>query len=110
MTRTNRWFATWLGAVLVFPAALPTLAHGRAMGVEVWTDRGDDAVYKPGEAMQVKVRASDDAFLLVYEIDSEGKVTVLYPWRRGTGRVEGHRTYRLPPEDSRYELSVEQAT
>ena len=85
-------------------------AHARPLSVEVWTDRGDDAVYKPGEAMQVKVRTNDDAFLLVYEIDAEGKVTVLYPWRRGTGQVEGKRTYMVPPENSQYELAVESTT
>ena len=85
-------------------------AGARTLGVEVWTDRGDDAVYQAGDAMQVKVRASDDAYLLVYEIDSEGQVSVLYPWRRGSNLVEGHRTYRLPPEGSGYELAVEKST
>ncbi|MFN8589559.1 MAG: DUF4384 domain-containing protein [Candidatus Eisenbacteria bacterium] len=82
-------------------------ARGRALGVDVWTDRGDDAVYEPGDAMQVKVRATDDTYLLVYEIDADGHISVLYPWRRTGAVVEGHRTYRLPPQDSRYELVVD---
>ncbi len=83
-------------------------ARGRALGVDVWTDRGDDAVYQPGDAMQVKARTTDDTYLLVYEIDAEGRISVLYPWRRAGAVVEGHRTYRLPPQDSRYELVVDQ--
>ena len=89
-------------------AAAPALA--RRMDVEVWTDRGDDAVYEPGDAMRVKVRATDDAYLLVYEIDSEGAVNLLYPFKRGTGRIEARRTLRLPEDNSDYQLAVERAT
>jgi hypothetical protein len=97
-------------AALALAIALPAGAQARTLGLEVWTDRGDDAVYQAGEAMQVKVRASDDAYLLVYEIDAEGRISVLYPWRRGSNLVEGRRTYRLPPEGSGYELAVEKST
>jgi len=101
--------------IRLLPAALLLLlsavapAFARQMGIEVWTDRGDDAVYQPGEAMSVKIRVSDDAYLLVYEIDSEGAVNLLYPWKRGLGRVEAHNTLRLP-EDNSYQLVVEGAT
>ncbi len=80
------------------------------VGVEVWTDRGQDAVYKPGDLMQVKVRASDDAYLLVYEIDTDGNVRVLFPYQGQSGFVEGRRTVRVPDEDSNVELVVEQNT
>ncbi|HEV2106529.1 MAG TPA: DUF4384 domain-containing protein, partial [Candidatus Eisenbacteria bacterium] len=89
-------------------AAAPAMAH--RLDVELWTDRGDNAVYQPGDAMQVKVRTNDDAYLLVYEIDSEGSVHVLFPWKHTSGMVDGRRTYRIPSEDSRYELQVEAAT
>jgi hypothetical protein len=85
-------------------------AQAGRMDVEVWTDRGNDAVYEPGDAMRVKVRTTEDAYLLVYEIDSEGNVSLLYPWTRGTGRVEARRTLRLPDESSDYQLVVEKAT
>ena len=93
---------------LTLMAASP--AQARRLDVEVWTDRGDDAVYQPGETMLIKARTTDDAYLLVYEISSEGDVRVLYPWKRSNGFVEARRTYRLPPEGSGYELAVEQAT
>lgn len=88
-------------------ALLAPAAWARPLGVEVWTDRGDDAVYEPGENMQVKVRASDDAYLLVYEIDSEGQVRLLFPWRQQRGFAEGRRTYLVPPENARVDLVVE---
>jgi hypothetical protein len=109
MLRNHRWVPGAFAAIALL-AALPVASSARTLGVEVWTDRGDDAVYQAGDAMQVKVRASDDAYLLVYEIDSEGGITVLYPWRRSSNLVEGHRTYRFPPEGSNYELAVEKAT
>lgn len=101
-----------IGAAVALAALLvaPVSAMARPLSVEVWTDRGDDAVYTPGDAMQVKVRTNDDAYLLVYEIDSDGRVTVLFPFRRASGMVEGRSTLRLPPEDSRYELTVERET
>ncbi|MCC6348904.1 MAG: DUF4384 domain-containing protein [Candidatus Eisenbacteria bacterium] len=108
MLRTN-----WVSGVAATIAVLlvsATAAIARPLSVEVWTDRGDDAVYTAGDAMQVKVRANDDAYLLVYEINSDGQVTVLFPFRRASGMVEGRSTLRLPPEDSRYELTVESDT
>lgn len=104
--RWNAGLAAVVAAMLLSAGA----AVARPLSVEVWTDRGDDAVYSPGEQMLVKARTNDDAYLLVYEIDAEGNITVLFPFRRGAGMVEGRNTLRLPPEGSRYELAVEGTT
>jgi hypothetical protein len=77
------------------------------MGVDVWTDRGKDAVYEPGEPVEIKVRVSTDAYVLVYDIDSEGYVRVLYPYEQGRGFVEGRHTYRVPPYESGLQLVVQ---
>ena len=74
-----------LGVGLLLATAGLVIAQPRSLGIEVWTDRGDDAVYKPGDEMQVKVRANDDCYMLVYQIDSDGSISVLYPWRRTSG-------------------------
>lgn len=101
-----------LGAVAasLFTLGMPAPASARALDVDVWTDKGDDGVYQPGDAMRIKVRTTEDAYLLVYEIDSEGQVNLLFPWKRGQGRIEGARTLRLPSDDSDLELAVEQKT
>ncbi len=101
--------ARWLAGVAALGVlALSTPAHAaRGLGVEVWTDRGDDAVYQPGDALEIKARAADDAYLLVYEIDAEGYVRLLYPYRGSSGFVEGRRTYRVPPERSNVDLVVQ---
>jgi len=98
----------WSGlAVVGLLAMAPAAAGARGLDVEVWTDRGDDAVYQPGDALEVRARASDDAYLLVYEIDAEGYVRLLYPYRGGSGFVEGRHTYSVPPERANVDLVVQ---
>lgn len=102
-----RWIAC--AAAGMFACAWsPVPAH--ALGVEIWTDRGSDAVYEPGDALGVQARASDDGFLMVYEIDSEGRVNLLYPYHGSDGYVEGRATYDIPPERANVELVVNDPT
>ena len=98
----------WVGlAALVALTLAPWPARAGGLGVEVWTDRGDDAVYQPGDRMEIQARTSDDAYLLVYEIDAEGYVRLLYPYRGSNGFAEGRRTYRVPPEQANVDLVVQ---
>src|SRR5947207_12495857 len=98
MNARSRWLAMALVIVPTFASGPARASH--AFGVELWTDRGNDALYEPGDRMQVRARASDDAHLLVYEIDSEGNVLLLFPYRGSDGFVEGRETYELPPRNS----------
>jgi hypothetical protein len=91
-----------IGLVLAPPGA-----RARVMGVDIWTDRGKDAVYEPGEPVEIKVRASDDGYLLVYDIDSEGYARVLYPYEGSSGYIAGRQTYRVPPYRSGLQLVVQ---
>jgi len=86
---------------------IPGASHAR-QAVEVWTDRGNEAVYEPGDRMLIKVRSAEDAHVLVYEIDAEGFVRLLFPEGGGSGFLEARQTYRLPPDDSNVELVVQQ--
>lgn len=90
--------------------ALAPVASARPLGIELWTDRGQDAVYQPGDGIQIKVRTSDDAYLLVYEIDSEGYVHLLFPRAFGPNFIEGRQTYRIPNDNSRDQLVVDGPT
>jgi hypothetical protein len=99
-----RWL---LGALMIGLILAPPAARARAVGVDIWTDRGKDAVYEPGEPVEIKVRASDDGYLLVYDIDSEGYVRVLYPYEGSSGYVAGRQTYRVPPYQSGLQLVVQ---
>lgn len=106
MTRIAR--TTGLAALAL--TLLAGAAWARGLGVDVWTDRGDDAVYEPGAALQVKVRANEDAYLLVYAISTEGDVRLLWPTAHGRGFAEGRRTYRVPPEGADYDLVADRET
>jgi len=101
--------AGWIG-LAVACALAPTPASARGLGIEVWTDRGNDAVYQPGDAMQLRTRATDDCYLLVYEIDSDGYVHVLFPYSGRRGFVEARTTTKVPADDSNVDLVVEKAT
>jgi hypothetical protein len=104
MNAKRLWSAA-LSAALTLGAG-PAAA---ALGVELWTDKGSDAVYEPGDLLEVNVRSTDDSYLIVYEIDAEGAVNLLYPYRGSTGLVEGKRTYVLPPENSQVDLVVQES-
>jgi uncharacterized protein DUF4384 len=100
--------ALTIASLLLAFATAPAFAK---VDVELWTDRGDDAVYQSGDAMHLKVRTSDDAWLLVYELDTQGNVNLLYPLKRGsTGRIEGRKTFHLPEDITQDELVVEKET
>jgi Domain of unknown function (DUF4384) len=47
--------------------------------VELWTNRGDAAVYTRGERVRVFFRLDRDAFVTVFRVDTDGRVRVLFP-------------------------------
>jgi len=102
----HRWA---LAAVLLAAIAWPPTGAGAAgLDVEVWTDRGSGAVYDPGEVLEVQARTSGDAFLLVYELDAEGFVRLLFPYHGNNGLVPGGQVLALPDERSNLELVVQE--
>ena len=65
--------------------------------VAVWTDRAADEVYRKGETMTMGFQTNADAYAVVYRIDTEGRVTVLWPRSRmDDGFVFGGHEYGLP--------------
>ncbi len=82
-------------------------ADGRLV-VDVWTDRGDGAVYHVGDPIRVHFRTSVDAYVVVYNVDTEGQVHLLYPHRRYEPHwVVGGREYLLPGARSTYDYVVD---
>ena len=93
------------GALLLLAASLPA-SSASALSVEISTDRGKDAVYRVGDPLSIQARTSDNANLIVYEIDAEGYVHLLFPDRDSSPLVQGGTTYDLPAPDSNLELVV----
>ena len=102
MSRVPWWGLSAVAAIGLLPAA--AIAGGPS--VDVWTDRGADAVYQPGETIELRARCTVDAHLLVYEIDAEGYVHVLFPYRGNASFVEGGRTLSIPSPDASEQLVV----
>jgi hypothetical protein len=83
---------------------------GRA-DVEVWTNKEEGGVYRQGEPMRVFFRTSSDAFVLIYNIDTEGYIHLVYPYGPDDpDRVEGGVTHQVPSRNDPYELVADGPT
>ena len=106
----------WIGAALAGPA--PALANGLVpvpvghhaprppLAVEVWTDREEEAVYYPGEAVAIHFSANDGCYVLVYDIDTEGRIRRLFPAPGDPGYVPGHQVVTLPGPGAGFDYIV----
>ncbi len=70
--------------------------------VAVWVDRNEDEVYRKGQEMAVGFQSNEDAYAVVYRIDTDGEVTILWPRSRmDDGFVFGGHEYELPVNGAR---------
>ena len=66
------------------------------MRVNVWLDDQRD-IFRVGDRTRVRLRTSEDAYVAVLHIDTNGDVEFLYPRSPSDdGYVQGGRTYSLP--------------
>jgi hypothetical protein len=64
--------------------------------VEIWTDRTMGSVYSAGERVNVYMRPEYDCYVMVYDIDTDGNLRLLFPYdSRDDGFVRGGQIYRL---------------
>ncbi len=71
--------------------------EAQPLRVNIWHDREDDEVYSRGESIRIHFETNQDAYAVVYRIDAEGRVTILWPRsREDDGFVFGAHTYNLP--------------
>src|SRR5881396_1664557 len=47
--------------------------------IELWTNRGEGAVYTPGERVRLFFRLDQDAYITIFRVDTDGRVRVLFP-------------------------------
>jgi hypothetical protein len=75
--------------------------------VDLEIDKGDDATYYSGEPIFISCIASDDAYVIIYNIDSEGGLHLLYPESPdGSCFMPANTTHQIPEEDDDYSLKV----
>lgn len=97
------------GATLAGAASAATQVERGAdrsrLTVDVWTNKEEGGVYRPGEGMRIFFRPSADAFVLLYNIDTDGYIHLIYPYGPDDpDRVEGGRTYQIPSRRDPYDL------
>ncbi len=64
--------------------------------VQIWTDRGSGGVYRVGDRAGIHFRPEDDCYVIIYEIDTEGYLRVLFPDQcSDDGYVVGGRNYSI---------------
>ena len=82
-------------------------APARDLRVQVWHGEDDEATYGRGDALEVYFRTNQDLYVVVYRIDADGYVEVLWPISRyDDGFVYGGHDYVLPPDGSSQRLRV----
>ena len=47
--------------------------------IELWTNRGDAAVYTRGERVRLYFRLDQDAYVTIFRVDTDGRIRVLFP-------------------------------
>lgn len=94
--RSKLMLLAGLATVLTLAASAAGSTVGPQAYVDVWTDRGEGEIYNRGEAVDIYVETSFDAYVLVYTIDTDGYVNVIFPYDcRDDGFLRGGRTYRV---------------
>lgn len=73
----------------------------------VWLDEENGAVHQPGETVEIYFRATEDCYVAVYDIDTDGFLSLLYPRSGHSGRVLGEHIYSIPDERDDYELIID---
>ncbi len=75
--------------------------------IEVWTNKGNNSTYYYGEDIAVYFRVERDCYVVVYDIDPSGEVTVLYPTGPyGSTYATADRVYRVPDYEDEFGLEV----
>jgi len=108
-----RWLKILLLSVLVAGVGSQSFAYEFYEGsenvpdIEIWVNKGANSTYYYGEDIAVFLEAKQDCYVVVYDIDPSGEVTILYPSGPfGSTYVTANNTYRMPDYNDDYSLEV----
>ncbi len=91
MTGT-RFAAALLAGLLVSPVSV----SAQELTARVWLDQGDEPVLERGNGVRVYYRSSEDSYVAIFRMDTNGSVQLLYPRAPDEPHhIRGERDYRL---------------
>ncbi len=99
--RLQRQILVLAAAALAWSGLTPTRAAAQEyeaypLEARVWLDRGEEPVLRRGEQVRVYYRVSQDAFVSVFHIDSNGTVRMVFPSSPQENHyARGGRDYRI---------------
>src|SRR3954469_9622396 len=83
----------------------PRIARAGRLDVDVWIDKDEGGVYRPGESMRVYFRSTGEGYVLVFNVDTEGYTHLIYPYGpEDPPFTDGGRAYRIPSRSDPYDL------
>lgn len=102
-------FAQQQGSFPVRPDARKIVPVPRnTIQIDLWFDKQCGMSYRQGEKIIINFRTDTDGFITLYDIDTRGDVSVLFPNRHQPDNfVQAGRTYSLPDVSYPYDLVVE---
>lgn len=102
-------FAQLRGSAPVRPEARKIVPVPRdTIQIDLWFDKQCGMSYRQGEKIIIYFRANTDGYITLYDIDTRGQVSVLFPNRhQPDNEVRAGRTYTLPDVSYPYDLMVE---
>ncbi|GAK57363.1 OmpA/MotB domain protein [Candidatus Vecturithrix granuli] len=78
------------------------------INIEVWLNKQCSAAFYPGEKAVIYFRTDADGYATLYDIDTQGKVLVIFPNRETPDNfVKAGQIYEIPAQQADYDLIVE---
>jgi Domain of unknown function (DUF4384) len=77
-----------------------------SLRVTASVDRSD-MTYAKGEAVKLRVKVNEDAYVVIYNVGPTGKITQLFPNKfQKDGLIKAGHSSEIPPADSKTEIKV----
>ncbi|PLV58324.1 PEGA domain-containing protein [Thermotoga sp. KOL6] len=74
--------------------------------VDVWLNKPEGSVYEIGEKVEIFVKSSRDAYILIYDINAQGKVTLIFPNKYESDNFVRANEIKKIPAKSTYSLRI----
>jgi hypothetical protein len=94
--RSKLIFLVILAAMAATGSSAASSTVGPQAYVDVWTDKGEGEIYSRGEGIDIFVETSFDAYVIIYALDTDGNIDVVFPYDcKDDGFLRGGTTYRV---------------